>query len=83
MPHPKHVYPFEPEFFAAGTAGFNNFCQRCQQAPTVLVTQKVGRRRRVTAFCAAHAAALTGEVVRHAERLSSKIPESQGGTGPG
>lgn len=83
MPNPKHVYPFEACFFAAGTAGFYNCCQRCQQSPDFLVKQKVGRRNRVTAYCKSHLAKLTGELIRHEERLSSTIPASQGGSGPG
>lgn len=74
MPSPRHVYPFEACFFAAGTAGFNNLCQRCATPPEFMVTQKVGRKNRVTAFCARHAAELTGEVVRHTEPLTSKLP---------
>lgn len=76
MPNPKHVYPFEAAFYAAGTNGFNNRCNRCANPPEFTVTQKVGKRNRVTAYCGPCSDGLTGEVVRHAETLSSKLPAS-------
>jgi hypothetical protein len=73
----KHVYPFEPCFFAAGTAGFVGECSRaaCRQSAEFVCVQRVGHRKRVVALCSHHSDTLTGNVVRHPERLSDKVPD--------
>lgn len=68
------IWPFEADFFAVNTHGFNNRCSHCSASPEWMAVRLVRVRnrnqRRFTSLCGHHAKQLAGAEWHAAEKFS-------------